>query len=134
MKLQKMVYFAHGYTLAVHDTPLIFEAVQAWKFGPVIPAIYNEYKYYGSDPIINTDWVDEDESCSGAPGQESPLAAPAREAIDYTWQATSHRSATQLSSWSHKEGSPWQQVYNEYDNGIEIPNELIKTYFKSFLF
>ena len=54
MKLQKMVYFAHGYHLARYNEPLIREEFEAWKFGPVVPSIYQSYKLYGSDMIIDT--------------------------------------------------------------------------------
>lgn len=36
MKLQKLVYFAPGWYLALFNKPLIDERVEAWKFGPVI--------------------------------------------------------------------------------------------------
>ncbi|HEY1718789.1 MAG TPA: type II toxin-antitoxin system antitoxin SocA domain-containing protein, partial [Verrucomicrobiae bacterium] len=36
MKLLKIVYFAHGWHLALRDkSPLIDDTVEAWKFGPV---------------------------------------------------------------------------------------------------
>ncbi|MFQ5632018.1 MAG: Panacea domain-containing protein, partial [bacterium] len=34
MKLQKLVYFAHGYYLAITGQPLIEEEIQAWRYGP----------------------------------------------------------------------------------------------------
>ena len=34
MKLQKLIYFAHGWHLAVFDAPLLDEEVQAWDYGP----------------------------------------------------------------------------------------------------
>ena len=41
MKLQKMVFFAHGLHLALNNgDPLIREKFLAWKFGPVVPTIY----------------------------------------------------------------------------------------------
>src|SRR5215469_2786509 len=55
MKLQKLVYFAHGLHLASYNEPLISEKFQAWKYGPVVPAIYRDYKLYGSSPILDTD-------------------------------------------------------------------------------
>ena len=57
MKLQKVVYFAHGLYLGSQRKPLIKESFQAWKFGPVVPDIYHTYKLYGSAPITDTDWI-----------------------------------------------------------------------------
>ena len=127
MKLQKMVYFAHGYHLAKFGTPLINEEFEAWKFGPVVPDIYQSYKLYGSDMIIDPGLVR---------NTAKPLtfSASAQEAIDYTWAVTKNLSAFQLSHWSHLEDSPWAAVYNS-TNGLQaINNEAIKSYFQRLLF
>ena len=34
MKLQKLIYFAHGWCLAIRREALIMESVEAWKYGP----------------------------------------------------------------------------------------------------
>ena len=47
MKLQKLVYFAHGWNLAISNNPLIKEPIEAWDYGPVISTIYNEFKLFG---------------------------------------------------------------------------------------
>ena len=39
MKLQKLIYYAHGWLLAFLGTALIKEGVQAWKYGPVIHTV-----------------------------------------------------------------------------------------------
>ena len=51
LDLNKLVYLCHGWTLGVHGKPLIADRVEAWRYGPVIPAIYHEYKLFGSDNI-----------------------------------------------------------------------------------
>lgn len=40
MKLQKLVYFAHGWCLAHADKPLINEKVEAWQYRPVVSSLY----------------------------------------------------------------------------------------------
>ena len=52
LKLQKLVYYAQAWHLALHDTPLFEEDFEAWVHGPVIPALYREYKSYGWEPIL----------------------------------------------------------------------------------
>ena len=51
MKLQKLVYFSHGWHLAMLNSALIDENVEAWAFGPVIPSLYHEFKEFGNSPI-----------------------------------------------------------------------------------
>src|SRR6478672_9634684 len=100
MKLQKMVYFAHGYHLAKYDEPLIEEDFEAWQFGPVAPSIYNEFKLYGSDPIRMTE-------TDKLLAELRTLSPDAQHAIHYTWEATKDISALKLSGWTHKKNSPW---------------------------
>src|ERR1700678_4090164 len=51
MKVQKLVYFAHGWFLAFTGKPLINEPIEAWQFGPVIPSLYHSLKGYGTKEI-----------------------------------------------------------------------------------
>ena len=44
MKLIKLCYFAHGFTLANLNKILINEYAEAWKYGPVFPTIFHEFK------------------------------------------------------------------------------------------
>lgn len=51
LKLQKLVYYAQAWYLAIHGTPLFEEDFQAWVHGPVVPALYQKYKGFGWQPI-----------------------------------------------------------------------------------
>jgi uncharacterized phage-associated protein len=130
MKLQKMVYFAQGIHLALHKEPLVKDVFQAWKYGPVIPNIYHTYKYYGSSPIMDTDWI------LLSQFEEKALTTideKAKGTIDYTWDLLKDTNAIKLSNWTHEEGSPWQKSYVEGINDVDIPNGAIQTYFEGFL-
>ena len=35
LKLQKLCYYAQGFYLAQHDTPLFEDTIEAWQHGPV---------------------------------------------------------------------------------------------------
>ncbi|MBD2771470.1 Panacea domain-containing protein [Iningainema tapete] len=52
LKLQKLVYYAQAWYLAIYGTPLFEEDFEAWVHGPVIPALYREYKSFGWQPIL----------------------------------------------------------------------------------
>ncbi len=52
LKLQKLTYFSHGWYLVLTEgIPLIYEPILAWKYGPVIKSIYDEFKLFGDRPI-----------------------------------------------------------------------------------
>ncbi len=51
MHMQKLVYIAHGWNLAVNNEPLIDEPFQAWDYGPVVPSLYRALREYGAGPV-----------------------------------------------------------------------------------
>lgn len=51
MQLQKLLYFANGIYLYYQKKPLIDKRFRAWKYGPVIPELYNDLKYSGNSGI-----------------------------------------------------------------------------------
>ncbi|NJL22264.1 MAG: SocA family protein [Leptolyngbyaceae cyanobacterium SM1_3_5] len=51
LKLQKLVYYAQAWHLALYGEPLFQEDFEAWVHGPVIPNLYHEYKGFGWKPI-----------------------------------------------------------------------------------
>lgn len=51
LKLQKLLYYAQGYYLALNNAPLFPERIVAWQHGPVVPAVYHSYKQHGNQPI-----------------------------------------------------------------------------------
>ncbi len=59
LKLQKLVYYAQAWHLANFKKDLFVEDFQAWVHGPVIPALYGEYKMFGWKPIIREDLTSE---------------------------------------------------------------------------
>ncbi|MBE9188215.1 DUF4065 domain-containing protein [Microcoleus sp. LEGE 07076] len=51
LKLQKLLYYAQGFHLALYDEPLFPEAIEAWTHGPVVLDLYRHYKKYGAGAI-----------------------------------------------------------------------------------
>ncbi|HIC8862892.1 TPA: Panacea domain-containing protein [Aeromonas hydrophila] len=126
MQLQKLVYIAHGFSLAAYNKPLISEPVSAWKYGPVIPRVYHEFKKFGG-VVIN----------SYAPHVQ-PLADPNdMNLLQSVVSAYGKLSGTQLSELTHRVDTPWYKTWltdlgYQQDNAI-IPNHVIQSYYKDLL-
>lgn len=51
LKLQKLLYYAQAWTLALLKKPLFDEEIQAWMHGPVIPEVFTKYAEYSYKEI-----------------------------------------------------------------------------------
>ena len=51
LKLQKLLYYAQAFHLAIFDQAFFEDDFYAWMHGPVCPAIYHQYKQFGANPI-----------------------------------------------------------------------------------
>jgi uncharacterized phage-associated protein len=52
LKLQKLIYYAQAWYLALHDKSLFDEDMQAWVHGPVLPSQYHRFSQYKWQPIV----------------------------------------------------------------------------------
>jgi uncharacterized phage-associated protein len=137
MKLQKLVYFAHGWYLAITDNALIRENVEAWQFGPVIPELYQEFKRYGSGDVSKPS-LEHEGGSSYIPRiahlQDDREAERAMEVIRSVWDHYGRYSAIKLSNATHMAGTPWSHCYSPTNlSSAVIPNEDIGDYFRCLL-
>lgn len=133
MKLQKLVYFAHGWCLALTGSPLIEESVEAWKYGPVISSIYYRFEEFGNTPIDRVRLAPEAarEVNTIIRKDDSTTAL-----LQRIWEVYGDFNAIELSKMTHLPGTPWLQVREGEQTekaNITIPDELIKQYFREFV-
>jgi uncharacterized phage-associated protein len=51
--LQKLLYYAQAWYMVENDgNPLFSDDIEAWKYGPVVRTVYDEYKIFGHSPIV----------------------------------------------------------------------------------
>jgi len=134
LQLNKLVFIAHGWCLGVLKTPLIDEVVVAWKFGPVIPSLRDEFREFGSRPITckAKDWIDDDKY--NVP--ELTATSEELQVLKWVWDKYGSLDAGKLINITHRKGSPWAEVTQngtEIGNNKEINNEIIKNYYSSLL-
>jgi uncharacterized phage-associated protein len=53
LKLQKLLYYAQAWHLALNDKPLFDEDFEAWLHGPVLPSQYHRFKEFQWRPITS---------------------------------------------------------------------------------
>jgi uncharacterized phage-associated protein len=135
LKMQKLVYFAHGWYLALFGEPLIAETIQAWKYGPVIGSLYRILKHYGDSPIERQVRVITQDGYLPARLDRESLSKEevknARAVISRVWEQYGKFSASQLTTLTHSPDAPWSKIPNKDKPETPIPNRLIAEYFRA---
>jgi uncharacterized phage-associated protein len=128
MKLQKLVYYAHGWHAGATGEPLINEAVEAWPYGPVIPSLYHEFKKFGAGKIkgLATDF-DGTDFTSVPPPTDDRIVRFLRS----IWKNYGQFTGIRLSEMTHASDSPWDKTWRESNGmrGVDIPFETIREHF-----
>lgn len=128
MKLQKLVYIAHGFALALNHEGLFKEPVHAFQWGPVIPELYNAVKHFGRQPITSMIQLPPGEA-SIVLGDKASVAATI---IEMVWKKYGKFTAAQLSTLTHRDGTPWTKTWETSEYSV-IPNEWTRDHYKSLV-
>ena len=107
MKLLKLVYIAHGWTLSLTEEPLLSEQIEAWKYGPVIPQLYNQYREFGANDINRMLFNNLNEKEELKKLEQSDIES----LLDKVWIIYKDYSGIELSSLTHKDGTPWDIIW-----------------------
>src|SRR5262245_32067863 len=51
LRLQKLLYYAQGWSLAQRGVALFPDKIEAWALGPVVPNVYHPLKSFGAGAI-----------------------------------------------------------------------------------
>ena len=122
LKLQKLLYYAQAWALVFLGRPLFADDFEAWAHGPVVEAVYQEYRRYGWDSIPFPD--------SGAP----VLDAETAEHIETILGVYGDSSAKHLEQLTHLE-APWRNARGSLAPAARsnsmISKNLMKEYYTS---
>ncbi|HEY8375478.1 MAG TPA: type II toxin-antitoxin system antitoxin SocA domain-containing protein [Nannocystis sp.] len=116
LKLQKLVYYAQGYHLAMAGEPLFAEVIQAWAHGPVVPELYHQYKGFEHRPIPPAEGFD--------PGV---LSEGVRRFLEDVFADRAPFTAWHLREMTHAE-RPWLEAFVHGQNA-EITHASLARYF-----
>lgn len=135
LALNKILFFAHGWHLAINNTPLIDSVFEAWQFGPVHPQVYRQFKGLGHKAIPRGGRLTTIDLITGADNPVEPGLTDAE--IQFCSKIVhfyGKYSATRLVEISHEPGAPWDQVWEKAGRasspGMVISDEITKRYYQ----
>jgi len=107
MKLQKLLYYVcTRYVKETGKSP-ISEQFEVWKYGPVVPSVYSEFKPFKSSPI--------DRFAKNATGEAKIVDEDANpvltDCINYVWSRLKNFGGIDLAMRTHLKGSGWYAAY-----------------------
>lgn len=118
LKLQKLVYYAQGFALAIFERALFDETIEAWQHGPVVPVLYHRFKTSGSGAIETPDEFNPES-----------LSADEQGLLDEVYDVYGQFSAWKLRNMTHDE-PPWKDAAK---TGLFISQQSMAEYFKTQL-
>ena len=119
LKLQKLLYYVQGWSLALRGQEAFRERIEAWVHGPVVPAAFYEYRHFAWNPIdVPTDTIS--------------ISVDEVSHIKEVLGAYGSFTASQLEAFSHDE-RPWREARGDLDPKAPSKNvitpEAMKSYF-----
>lgn len=127
LQLQKLVYIAHGYLLGWKSKPLIVEPIEAWTYGPVVSAIYHQFKSYGDSKI----------PVSSVFSTELDSDRDAVDTLNGVLSLYGRMTAMDLVNLTHQQDTPWDIAWNVQGGkkffSHSIDNEIIKNHFRKVI-
>lgn len=131
LKLQKLVFLAYGLHLSLYSERLYESPIEAWKLGPVVKDIYNEFKNHGRGeittratvllddnefliPSIADDYVKEKMSAIATCLYYGNMSAP--ELVDITHEMQSWKNAFHFSRSEEKKIIKDLDIFNDFNN------------------
>lgn len=120
MQLLKLTFIAHGWHLEMRKRPLLSNMIEAWRHGPVIPAVYHTFRGQGIHAERIADGYD--------PAEIIDYDAQLLESI---YSLYGHLSAFTLSDMTHEPGGPWDLATKRFGYFAPITDDLIQAHYEA---
>lgn len=122
LKLQKLLYYAQAWYMVNNNSEILFEdEIQAWRFGPVVPSVYEKMKRFKYNPI----------SMKLSEKDYETLDKKQKDFIEDFCNYFLHFSATELVSMTHNE-TPWIEAFKKGSH-TKIDVTSMYTYYSNLL-
>lgn len=123
MKLQRIIYFIYRDYLQTTGQSLFSERFEVWRYGPVLPTVYQKFRPFNGKPITEFAKDSKGEVLCVTEKVESDL----RKIIDNVWYCYKDYNGVDLSKITHQKNSAWYHAFQRYEivlNNKDIQNEV----------
>lgn len=129
LRLQKLLYYAQGWSLVNRNVALFGDRIEAWAHGPVVPSVFPVFADYKFQNIAPDHFLcNEDEIDAG------DLTDDEGTFVEAVWGAYRKYSATSLREMTHRE-PPWVNARGSCGPAdrcsAEITQQAMKDYFST---
>ena len=121
LKLQKLLCFCQVYSLVLLGRPMFRENIYAWRYGPVVKEVYEEYRKHRNNPL--------------PPVAKPNLAADVQEIIADVLKIFGGYSAVRLMNITHSH-KPWKDMERRVQKGerdVVIKHKALADYYTPML-
>ena len=133
LRLNKLLYFIHGWALTRSLDGCVRNHFLAWKFGPVIRPVFDAFKTFGEAKITEQATFLDYASGETRAIAYDDISKADTEFIMRVFSAYDRFTTSELVKMSHEPGGPWDITFTAWtkDSRINsrIPNELIRRHF-----
>lgn len=132
LKLNKLLFFAHGFFRSHYGQRLIRNHFEAWENGPVLRVVFNSFKQNGRHPIRGRAFIFDYISGIHYEAECTGLTEDKKDYIRSVIAHYVHYDAGRLVGLTHLPGTPWHRAHNSTDDHRlrdRIPDEWIDQYF-----
>ncbi len=119
VQIELLIYFGHGWYLALNGKSLIKNPIKAWRHGPVIETVHKFYNKAGLDIASTLDL----EKIKDFKDSDLPF-------LEGIWAYYHHLSEKDMIALCHIPETPWFVTYGKSSKDVVIDNTLIKRHYQ----
>jgi uncharacterized phage-associated protein len=119
VQIELLIYFGHGWYLALNGKPLFTNPIKAWRDGPVVEDIH---KFYNK-PKLDFQATLDLEKIKELKEVDLPF-------LDGIWEYYHHLGEIEMIQLCHEPESPWFHTYEKSSRDVVIDNNLIERHYR----
>jgi uncharacterized phage-associated protein len=133
LRLNKLLFFIHGWALTNRPEGLVRNHFLAWKHGPVIRPVFDAFKAYGDGRITRQAEFFDYRLGENRVVSFEDISEIDKQLIERIFATYDRYTTSELVEMSHEPGGPWEVTFKEWSKdqrlNPRIPNDLIRQYF-----